>query len=166
MAVVLALAACGTDASGFVGDYETVTIAKQTGGCGGVGDPQPIPDNVHWFRLDDVDTKAGPLVGYYVCQDLGACQADYDLYRSFGKGSDSWLTTVSTAIDPGCTLQYRERTLSRVDDMTIQIDDVLYSDVDPSLTGDACAIAEAKRRGTSMPCVEQTTSLADARMAP
>jgi hypothetical protein len=161
--VVLALAGCGTDASGFAGDYEAVDIAMQTAGCGGAGDPQPIADDARWFRLADVDTAAGPLVGYYVCQDLGACLPDYDLYRSFGRSADGWVTTISTAIDPGCTLQYRDRVLSRVDDMTIQIDDYLYAETDPSLSGEACSIGEAKRRGTTMPCTAQTTTLADER---
>lgn len=159
----LAVSACGTDGSGFAGDYEVVSVAKETGACGGVGDPQAIDDSVRWFELADVESSAGPLVGFYVCQGLGECQPDYDLYRSFGQGPDGWVTTVSTAIDPGCTLQYRERALSRVDDTTIQIDDHLYSETDPTLSGDACAIAEAKRRGTTMPCVEQTTTLADER---
>lgn len=135
----------------------------QTGGCGGVGMQQAITDDVRWFRLADVESDAGQLVGYYACPSLGMCQPDYDLYRSFGKGADGWITTVSTAIDPGCTLQYRERALSRVDDTTIQIDDHLYAETDPSLSGDACSIDEARRRATAMPCTAQTTTLADAR---
>lgn len=164
MLVVFALlAGCGDDSSDFDGDYETVSITKQAGGCDGQGVDEPIPDTSQWFRLDLVETEAGALLAYYVCQDVGACLPDYDLYRSFGKGPDGWLTTVATAIEPGCTLQYRERALSSVDDMTIQIDDRLYREVDPTLSGDACAIAEARMRGTAMPCVEQTISIAEQR---
>jgi hypothetical protein len=164
IAVLVALSACsGAVDSGFSGDYETVDVSKQVGGCGGAGDPQVVGGDVHWFRLADVDDPAGRLVGYFPCQDLGVCADQYNLYLSFGSTGGAWITTVSTAIDPGCTLQYRERTLTRVDDTTIEIDDVLHQDVDPSLSGDACSIAEAKQRGATMPCVAETISLADER---
>jgi hypothetical protein len=162
VAIAILASGCGDDPSGFAGDYETVSTSVQSDGCGGVGTPEMVPDSLHWFRLGDVETDTGMLVGYFQCFDAESCSEMYDLYRSFGGGDDGgWLTTVSTAIDPGCTLQYRERILSRVDDMTIEIDDVLYQEVDPSLSGEACAIAEAKRRGTTMPCVKQTVYLAD-----
>ncbi len=163
LAVFALVAGCGDNSSEFGGDYETVRVTRQTDGCGGVGVEEAVPDNLHWFRLDTVDTEAGKLLGYYVCQDLGACLPEYDLYRSFGQGPDGWLTTVATAIDPGCTLQFRERKLSAVDAATIQIDDLLYREVDPSLSGDACAIEEARMRGTSMPCVEEVVYTAEAR---
>lgn len=150
---------CGDDPSGFAGDYETLSVER--GACGEVGTPEAIPDNAHWFRLADTENDAGALVAYYACFDAETCAEVYDLYRSFGRSADGWLTTVATAIDPGCTLQFRERRLVRIDDATIAIEDVLYRDVDPSLSGDACAIEEARRRGTSMPCVEQVVFVAD-----
>lgn len=113
-----------------------------------------------------MDTPAGALVGYFACVDLGACTDVHDLYRSFGKVGARWLTTVSTAIDPGCMLQYRERTLTRVEGAggaTIAIDDWLHQDVDPTLTGEACAIEEARARGTSMPCVTHAVQHAELR---
>ena len=149
----------------FAGDYETVDVEHQADGCGQPTTPQPIGDDMHWFRLDDVTAATGPLVAYYPCSALGDCVADYDLYRSFGKTGADWMTTISAAFDPGCRLQYRERRLTRVDDTTIETDDLLYAEVDGSLSGDACSIAEAKQRGTSMPCVEETVSLADVRDA-
>jgi hypothetical protein len=163
LGVFVLLAGCGDDSSDFDGAYETVSLTKQVDGCGGQGAEEPIPDTIHWFRLDLVETELGALLAYYACQDLGVCLAEYDLYRSFGKGPDGWLTTVATAIDPGCTLQYRERTLSSIDDTTILIDDRLYREVDPSLSGDACAIEEARMRGTAMPCTEQTLTIAERR---
>lgn len=161
--VAIVAPGCSDDPSGFAGDYETVSTSVQSGSCGGVGTPEMVPDNLHWFRLADVETDKGMLVGYYPCFDAQTCSEMYDLYRSFGGSTESgWLTTVSTAIDPGCTLQYRERILTRVDDVTIEIDDVVYQDVDPSLSGDACGPPEAKRRGKTMPCIQETVHLADA----
>ena len=55
------------------------------------------------------------------------------------------MTTIAIALEPGCTLRYRERTLDRLDDASIVIDDVAYEEIDPALTGDACSISEARR---------------------
>lgn len=160
-ACVLALAGCTDGGSGFTGDYETVAIT--TGACDVAGTPDAIPDSDRWFQLADVDTSTGLLVGYFPCVAPGECLADHDLYRSFGRDGDRWLTTIAIALDPGCTLRFRERTLQRTGDATIQIDDVAYEELDPTLAGDSCTISEAKRRGTAMPCVSRTEIFAESR---
>lgn len=119
----------------------------------------PVGDDDHWFRLGDVDE----LVGYYPCVALGDCRAEHDLYRSFGRTDDAWETTIAIALEPGCTLRYRVRTLDWKDDTRIVIDDVAYEEIDPSLSGDACSISEARRRGTSMPLSTETELVAELR---
>lgn len=163
LGVFALLAGCTDDSSELAGDYETVSVTRQADGCGGARADEAVPDNLRWFRLSLVDTDAGTLLGYYMCFEPGSCSTDYDAYRSFGTGPDGWLTTIATAIEPGCTLQYRERTLASAGDTTIRIDDLLYRDIDPALSGDACSIEEARMRGTAMPCVEETVYLAEIR---
>ena len=58
--------------------------------------------------------------------------------------------TVTTAGVPG---PYRDRS----------VDDVAYEELDPSLTGDACSINEARRRGTTMPLSSETELVAEMR---
>jgi len=161
IAVPILLVAGCDDGSGYTGDYELVSIVS--GACEVAGGPQPISDEVRWFQLADVETPSGLLVGYFPCVAPGECRAEHDLYRSFGRDGDRWVTTVAVALDPGCTLRYRERTLGRVDDTTIRIDDIAHEELDPGLSGETCAIEEARRRGTSMPCVERTEQRAEVR---
>ncbi len=160
-ACVLALAGCTDGGSGFTGDYETVAIT--TGPCDSAGTPDAIPVSDRWFQLADVDTPTGLLVGYFPCVAPDECLAEHDLYRSFGRDGERWLTTIAFALDPGCTLRFRERTLQRTGDATIQIDDVAYEELDPTLAKDTCTISEAKRRGTAMPCASRTESVAESR---
>jgi hypothetical protein len=143
----ICLAGC-TDGSGFAGDYETVTSSAG-----------PVIEDEHWFRLADVDD----LVGYFPCVAPGECRTEHDLYRSFGREDGRWETTIAIALEPGCTLRFRVRTLDWKDDASIVIDDVAYEEVDPALTGDACSITEARRRGTSMPLASETELVAEAR---
>jgi hypothetical protein len=143
----ICLAAC-TDGSGFAGDYETVTSSAGA-----------VADDDHWFRLDDTDT----LVAYYPCVAPGECRTEHDLYRSFGWADDRWETTIAIALEPGCTLRFRVRTLDWKSDTRIVIDDVAYEEIDPALTGDACSISEARRRGTSMPLASETELVAEMR---
>jgi hypothetical protein len=152
----ICLAAC-TDGSGFAGDYETVTTTR--GGCDVPGVAEPVIDDAHWFRLGDVEQ----LVGYFPCVAPGECRSEHDLYRSFGHEGEQWITTIAIALEPGCTLRYRERTLDRLDDTSIVIDDVAYEEVDPALSGDACSISEARRRATTMPCVQRVELVAETR---
>ena len=162
IALALALVAgCDDDGSGFTGDYETIEISA--GACDAPGAAQPIDDDSRWFQLADVTTPSGVLVGYFPCTGPAMCLADHDLYRSFGRDGERWLTTVAFAHEPGCTLRYRERTLHRDDSATIRIEDLAYEEIDPALTGAACAIAEARRRGTAMPCVQRTVLRAETR---
>ena len=143
----ICLAGC-VDGSGFAGDYETVTSSAG-----------PVIDDDHWFRLGDVNE----LVGYFPCVAPGECRTEHDLYRSFGREDDRWETTIAIALEPGCTLRFRVRTLDWKDDTRIVIEDVAYEEVDPSLTGDACSITEARQRGTSMPLSSETEIVAELR---
>lgn len=151
------MVACTEDGSGFTGDYETVSSA--IGACDAPGRAEPVIEDEHWFRLSDVDTG----VGYFPCVAPGECRTEHDLYRSFGRDGDRWVTTIAIALEPGCTLRFRERTLDWLDDDHIVIDDIAYEEVDPSLSGEACAISEARRRGTAMPCVQQIELVGEAR---
>jgi hypothetical protein len=135
-------------------------VLLTAGTCDAPDVAQPIEDTAHWFQLADVDTETGLLVGYFPCTEPGGCLADHDLYRSFGRDGERWLTTIATALDPGCTLRYRERTLVRIDDTTIEIDDVAYEEIDPSAS---CTMLEARRRGTTMPCVSRSVLTAESR---
>jgi hypothetical protein len=164
LAIVILACACTDDGSGFAGDYEMVSWQKQEGACGGTADPQTVPADSMWFRLDDVDLEAGTLVGYYRCFELGACEEVVDLYRSFGVAPEGYVTTVASAIEPPCMLGFRIRLLERVDDTTIRIDETLQREVDMTLSGDACSIEEARARRDSMPCVEQSVWTAELRM--
>lgn len=134
-------------------------MSSTTGACDAPGTVQPVIDDDHWFRLADV----GVLVGYFPCVAPGDCRTEHDLYRSFGNDGERWVTTIAIALEPGCTLRFRERTLDRLDATSIVIDDVAYEEIDPTLSGDACAISEARRRGTSMPCVQRTELVAETR---
>lgn len=163
LAVLLLACACGDDGSGFAGDYEMVALEKQDGACGGTGEAQTVPADAVWFRLEDVEVEAGPLVAYYRCFELGVCEEVLDLYRSFGVAPDGYVTTLASAIEPPCTLGFRRRVLERVDDTTIRIDETLQREVDMSLSGDACSIEEAGARRDTMPCVEQSVWTAELR---
>lgn len=161
---ILASSACGDNEasdSGFAGDYMMYSLTHQVGGCGGTGTVVDVPPETTWFRLDDLVVQAGPLVGYYHCETVGECDSLYDLYLSFGQGSDgSWLTVVSASVQPPCTLSYRRHVLTRVDDMQIQITDTLQQQVDDTLTGTACNKDVAKARKDEMPCIDQSIWLA------
>lgn len=164
---ILALAsACGDNAneSGYAGDYQMVSLRTQQGSCGGAGEPAAVPDTDAWFRLVDQDGATGPLIAYYPCHELGACSTVLDLYRSFGAAPDGWLTVVASAIQPPCMLGYRRRVLSRIDEMTITIDDTLAQQVDDTLSGDACSLDEARARQDVMPCVAESVWTAELRM--
>jgi hypothetical protein len=165
IAVLVLLSACGDNLveSGFAGDYQMVGWLQQTGGCDDAGIAQPIPETDTWFRLADQELEAGLLVGYFPCHELGSCNSVVDLYRSFGESPQGWLTVISSAIQPPCTLGYRRRTLTRVDAMTIEIDDTLQQAVDDTISGAACSLAEARARRESLPCVEHSVWAAELR---
>jgi hypothetical protein len=162
IAVTLA-AACGSSGSGFAGDYEAVELTTQHGGCG----ERTADTSAHdLFRLDDVDTANGALIGYYPCAAIGTCDELYDLSLSFGRAKDDpdgWAGYVSTAIPTTpCQLSYRVRTLS-ADDRGIAITEQVFRDTDPALTGAACNSAAASARGDGMPCVDDSLTIAEDR---
>lgn len=137
------------------------SMTKQDGACGGQGTAMQVPGSEVWFKLDDTTVGTNPLVAYYHCESLGSCDSLYDLYKSFGEGTDgSWLTVVASSVQPPCTLGYRRRTLTEVDAMTIQIDETLQQLVDDTLSGADCNKDVAKARKDEMPCVEETIWLA------
>lgn len=163
IAILLLASACdGIEPSGFAGDYQTVSLAQ--GDCITMGAFQPVPETDTWFRLDDTEIETGPLVAYYPCHELGACNSVIDLYRSFGEAAEGWLTTVASAIQPPCMLGFRKRVLSRADAMTITIVETLQQEVDDTLSGAACSLDEARARRDTMPCVERTVWSAELRM--
>ena len=166
---VLALVLVGAcdDGSGFAGDFEAVSFAREQGSCGGARVDEDVPGNDALFRLADVEVPNGMLVGYYACTEIGVCSELYDLARSFGAAKEDpseWAGYLSTAL-PGvtCTLTYRVRTLSRADDGRIQIDTQVFRDTDDTLMSDACNQSVAAERAMTMPCVETSLLVAEDR---
>ena len=167
-AAILSLAlACGcTSGSGFAGDYASVAFVRQQGGCGGVQSVEPIDPTDAYFRLDDVDTATGPLVGYFACQAPGNCDDIYDLTRSFGAAKDDadhWAGYVTTAIPANpCVLGYRVRRLSTMNG-GVAIDETVYRESDASVPTGECVAATAAARADAMPCVEESRLVAEER---
>jgi hypothetical protein len=149
-AFVLTLMACDAG-SGFEGTYETISIAR--GACDATPASDAIAPSDQFFKLADTDE----LVAYYACTDVASCDDLYDLTRSFGE--PRWTGTLATAI-PGatCALTYRVRVLTREDD-GIHIATRTYRTMEDA----PCTSDEARLRGTSMPCVEQSLQIAKER---
>jgi hypothetical protein len=161
----LALACgCTPDGSGFAGDYATVAYLRQQGGCRGVQSVEPIDPDDAYFRLDDVEAPAGPLVGYFACTAPGNCDDIYDLARSFGAAEDDpdrWAGYITTAIPASpCVLGYRVRRLSAMPG-GIAIDETVYRETEASLPAGECVAATAAARADAMPCVEESRLVAE-----
>lgn len=167
MILALALACgCTSEGSGFAGDYETVAFMRQQGGCRGVQSVEPIaPRDLH-FRLGDVDTETGALVGYFPCTAPGSCDPIFDLVRSFGAAKDDpegWAGYVTSAIPASpCVLGYRVRRLSAMPG-GIAIDETSYRETDASVPAAECVAATAAARADAMPCVEESRLVAEER---
>lgn len=161
--LVLSVACACSDASGFAGTYEGVSATR--GACG-AETAEPVRVEDQFFRLDDVDVTGGLLVAYYACVDPDRCEDLYDLSRSFGrdKTDDSrWAGYVSSAIPSlGCMLSHRIRRLTATK-TGVQIATEVYRMTDGTLMGADCDQAVASERGTTMPCVEASTLVAEDR---
>ena len=162
-ALLIVVGAC-TDGSGFAGAYETVTASR--GACGSAEADEPVAPQDQFFRLDDVDVTGGLLVAYYACADLERCEDLYDLSRSFGRAKDDdsrWAGYVSSAIPTmGCTLTHRVRRLTSTNG-GVSISTEVYRMIDGTLVGPDCDQAVASERGTTMPCIELSTLVAEDR---
>ena len=158
------MCACTSDGSGFAGEYTSVAFMRQQGGCRGVQSVEPIDPADRYFRLDDVDTSTGALVGYFACQAPDNCEDVYDLTRSFGAAkddADQWAGYVTTAIPANpCILGYRVRWLSAVTG-GIAIDETVYRETDPTVPAGECISATAAARADTMPCVEESRLVAE-----
>ncbi len=168
VASVGVLAAACDDGSGFAGDYEVVSIQDELGSCGGEKMDEPVLADDQFFRLADVDTSNGPLVGYYACVALGNCTDLYDITLSFGPAKDDpagWAGYISSAIPStgGCQLGYHVRTLSRGSDDKLHIDERVFRMTDDTLIGSDCNFNAAAERGDSMPCDAESTTIAEDR---
>jgi len=164
-AALLTLVVCAcTDSSGFAGSYETVTASR--GACDGAQVDEPVAPQDQFFRLDDVDATGGLLVAYYACADLARCEDLYDLARSFGRAKDDdtrWAGYISSAIPTmGCTLTHRIRRLTSTTG-GVSISTEVYRMTDGTLMGADCDQAVASERGTTMPCIETSSLVAEDR---
>jgi hypothetical protein len=159
--LVMSVVCACDDGSGFVGNYETVTASR--GACGAEVS-EPVAPEDQFFRLDDVDASGGVLVAYYACADLERCEDLYDLARSFGRAKDEgWAGYISSAIPSmGCTLTHRIRRLSSTPG-GVQIATEIYRMTDGTLMGADCDQAAASERGSTMPCIETSTLVAEDR---
>jgi hypothetical protein len=162
-ALVILVGGC-SDGSGFAGTYETVTASR--GACGSDEADEPVAPQDQFFRLDDVDVTGGLLVAYYACVDLARCEDLYDLSRSFGRAKDDdsgWAGYVSSAIPSmGCILTHRIRRLTSTNG-GVTITTEVYRMTDGTLMGADCDQAVASERGTTMPCAETSTLVAEDR---
>lgn len=160
--LLMILLACGgsESAADFDGDYELVE--QLSGPCDGPLEPVPIEPTDQFFRFSAEPFADGTLVAYYSCAAPGDCNDTFDLFRSFGRTDGVWVTTVATAVAPGCLLRFRRRELTATDDGVLIIDTV-HEALDESLPDDECVQATARARGESMPCVSTTELVAERR---
>ncbi len=163
-----ALASACDDGSGFGGDYEVVSIQDEVGSCGGTKMDEPVLPDDQFFRLADVDTSNGMLVAYYACVALANCTELYDITLSFGRAKedpDGWAGYISSAIPSSttCLLGYHVRRLTRGADDKLHIDEQVFRMTDDTLVGADCNFKAAAERGTSMPCVEESATIAEDR---
>ncbi len=163
-ALLLTVVCACSDGSGFAGDYETVSASR--GACDANPADEPVAPQDALFRLDDVEVTGGLLVAYYACADLTRCEDLYDLARSFGRAKDDdshWAGYVSSAIPSmGCILTHRIRRLTTsLNGVTITTE--VYRMTDGTLMGADCDQAVASERGTTMPCIETSTLVAEDR---
>lgn len=158
------MCACTSDGSGFAGEYASVAYMRQQGGCRGVQSVEPIDPGDQYFRLADVDTSTGAIVGYFACTAPGTCDDIYDLTRSFGAAKDDadhWAGYVTTAIPASpCVLGYRVRRLSEVPG-GVAIDETVYREADANVPPTDCVSATAAARAETMPCIEESRLVAE-----
>ena len=149
--------ACGGEdtAERLEGDYE-VTDEARAGDCESPLDPVDVEPTERYFHLEHmVLDDGGALLAYYPCAGPGECNDVHDLFRSFGRVDGQWVTTVATAIAPGCLLRFRRRVLEGTGDGVLIVDRA-YEQLDDTIDDAACVQALARERGDSMPCVEVT----------
>jgi hypothetical protein len=162
LALILGVAACGdgSGSSGFAGDYELVSITLIEGSCSGTGAQQTILPEDQYFQLTDEDIFGAPMVGFRACTAVAQCDADWDLFSSFGEmDGGGWGSTMSSASISGtgpCYLTHVQRELTRATPDSIVIVTTRYEDTDDTLTtAETCTYEAAEARGTTMPCTSK-----------